>query len=94
MKNDLYELPELLYDFAQIADYHNAIQQLCALVEPEDWAYHSIAMPGTNLPILENYINNTYIRIAREKKISYSQDNNYCCFDTGLLSKLSMSLYT
>lgn len=87
MKNDLYELPELLYDFAQIADYHNTIQQLCALVEPEDWAYHSIAMPGTNLPILENYINNTYIRIAREKKISYSQDNNYCCFDTGLLSK-------
>ena len=70
MKNDLYDLPDSLYDFAQIPDYHNVIQQLGGMVEVEDWSYHSTASPGTSLPILENYIKNTYTRLAREKKVA------------------------
>lgn len=87
MKNDLYDLPDSLYDFAQIPDYHNVIQQLGGMVEVEDWSYHSTASPGTSLPILENYIKNTYTRFAREKKVAYSKDLKYCCFDTGLQSR-------
>lgn len=87
MKNDLYELPDSLYLFAQIPDYHNTILQLSTLAEAEDWSYHSTPSQGTNLPILENYINNSYRRIAIEKKVAYSKDNKFCCFDTGLISR-------
>lgn len=87
MKNDIYDLPESLYDFAQIPDYHNVIQQLSNMAESEDWSYHSTPMVGTNIPILENFINNTYKRIAIEKKVAYAKDNKYCCFDTGLISR-------
>lgn len=87
MKNDIYDLPDMLYNFAQIQDFHRVIQQLSGLVEHEDWSYQTMPSPGTNLPILENYINNTYTRLAREKKIAYSKDLKYCCFDTGLQSR-------
>lgn len=85
MKRDFYDLPESLYDFAQIPKYRNIIKALAKIAEPEDWTYHN--MPSTGFPILDNYLRNTYIRIAREKKIAYSDDSQYCCFDTGLLSK-------
>lgn len=87
MKRDMYDLPETLYDFAQIPDYYATIENLAALVEDEDWNYHNTPSTQTNYPILENYIRNTYIRLSREKKVAYSNDSQYCCFDTGLLSK-------
>jgi len=86
MKNDMYELTESLYDFAQIPNFPNVIEQLKNIVEDEDWTYHHSISTST-YPILENYINNTYRRIALEKKVSYSKDTKYCCFDTGLISK-------
>ena len=66
MKNDMYELPESLYEFAQISDFHGVIEDLAAMAEDEDWNYHNTAS-ASNLPILENYIRNTYIRLSREK---------------------------
>lgn len=87
MKNDMYELPDTLYDFAQIPNFHTVIEDLANLAEAEDWNYHNQTDPQTDYPILENYLRNTYIRLAREKKIAYSTDSKYCCFDTGLLSK-------
>ena len=88
MKNDMYELPESLYEFAQIPDFHNVIGVLEGMAEPEDWTYHSTSTPGIQFPILENYVNNTYKRIAVEKKVSYSKDKKYCCFDTGLITRI------
>ena len=49
--------------------------------------YHNTTSTS-NLPILENYIRNTYIRLSREKKVAYSTDSKFCCFDTGLLSRI------
>ena len=88
MKKDMYELPDSLYDFAQIPDFHRNIAQLAGMAEQEDWTYHK-TKSQLQFPILENYVNNTYKRIAIEKKISYSKDNNYCCFDTGLVTRSS-----
>ena len=88
MKKDMYDLPDTLYDFAQIPDFHNVIAQLKLLAEEEDWTYHATPSPGIAFPILESYINNTYKRIAIEKKVSYSKDNKYCCFDTGLITRV------
>lgn len=86
MKNDIYELCESMYDFAQIPDFPNVISDLKNIVEDEDWTYHHTSS-NSAYPILENYINNTYKRIAIEKKVAYSRDLKYCCFDTGLMSK-------
>ena len=87
MKYDMYELPESLYEFAQISDFHGVIEDLAAMAEDEDWNYHNTTSTS-DLPILENYIRNTYIRLSREKKIAYSTDSKFCCFDTGLLSRI------
>ena len=78
MKNDMYELPDTLYDFAQIPNFHTVIEDLANLAEAEDWNYHNQTDPQTDYPILENYLRNTYIRLAREKKIAYSTDSKYC----------------
>lgn len=90
MKNDIFDLPEFLYDFAQIANFQNVMLQLNLLAEEEDWTYHSIPSSDedtTTLPILENYIKNTYRRLATEKKIAFSRDNQFACFDTGLITR-------
>ena len=41
MKNDMYELPDTLYDFAQIPNFHTVIEDLANLAEAEDWNYHN-----------------------------------------------------
>lgn len=87
MKNDLFDLPDALYDFAQISDFYGVIGDLANLAEDEDWRYHNTPS-ATNFPILENYIRNTYTRLAREKKVAFSNDSQFCCFDTGLLSRI------
>ena len=33
MKHDMYELPESLYEFAQINDFHGVIEDLAAMAE-------------------------------------------------------------
>lgn len=87
MKNDMYELPDNMYDFAQFSDYHGAMHDLALLAENEDWNYKKATCLDTDRPILENYFNNTYKRIAIEKKIAYSLDSQFCCFDTGLITR-------
>ena len=87
MKNDIYDLPDSLYEFAQFPDFYNDIQALCDAAEVEDWSYHSTPGYG-DIPILVNYIRNTYVKLAREKKIAYSVDGRYCCIDTGLQSRV------
>ncbi len=86
MKRDPYDLPENLYDFAQIPDFQAVIEELAKLAECEDWNYHNTPS-NTPYPILANYVRNTYIRLAREKKIAYSKNVQSCCFDTGLLTR-------
>lgn len=39
MKNDAFELPESLYEFAQITDFPKVIESLSDLAEKEDWTY-------------------------------------------------------
>lgn len=88
MKNDAFDLPESLYEFAQIPDFPKTIESLSKLAEEEDWTYqHSPDTDRTGYPILANYIRNTYRRLATEKKIAFSKDGKFSCFDTGLISR-------
>jgi hypothetical protein len=61
------------------------IEILAKLAEPEDWEYRHAPTSHTH-PVLRNYINYTYQRIAEEKKISVTADEEYCCWDTGLMA--------
>jgi len=85
VKNDAFDLPEQLNEFAQFKNFPDSIKELADSAEEEDWTYRFAT--GEGLPILENYIRNTYTKLAREKKVSFSKDKKSCCFDTGLISK-------
>lgn len=42
----MYDLPDSLYEIAQIQDFHNVIAQLNMMAEQEDWTYHSTPTSG------------------------------------------------
>ena len=50
MKNDAFELPESLYEFAQITDFPKVIENLSDLAEKEDWTYQY--SPDTDLSLI------------------------------------------
>jgi hypothetical protein len=103
-KNDIYDLPEELLPerneatgeysentFAHFENYRQAIEQLAHLVAFEDWSYHQNQTAGAfQYPILSNYIKYTYKRLAAEKKVAFSRDNKFACFDTGLISRTQL----
>jgi hypothetical protein len=79
---DPYALPDQLSEFALVPRLDEKIEELAALAEPEDWEYHNT--PSDNpKPVLRNYLRYTYKRIAEEKKMSVSADEQYSCMNTG-----------
>ena len=92
MKYDMYELPESLYEFAQISDFHGVIEDLAAMAEDEDWNYHNTTSTS-DLPILENYIRKTYIRLSREKKLHILRTRNFVALTQAFYLELSMCPY-
>lgn len=85
--------PKDLYEFAWFAgglgDY---LPELAQTAEPEPWSYQHITSDH-DLPILFNYMRYTYTRLAEEQKIAVSDDNEYACFDTGLMSTTQEPIY-
>lgn len=72
-----------LFDFAFFPKYDSVIQHLAEnLADKEEWNY-----PGShNFPILKNYLEFTFRKLKQEKKVSYTADNKFCCFNTGLVT--------
>ncbi len=85
-KNDKYELPEDFTEFAFMPKFKENIKELAELAEEEDWSYKN-SPSDSNYPILENYIRHTYKRIAEEKKVALSKNEDMICFDTGLITR-------
>ncbi len=86
MKNDKFDLPDDFKSFALMPKYTENIKHLQSIAEFEDWTYQNTPMES-EFPILENYLKYTYKRIAEEKKVSFSKDEKYACFDTGLVTQ-------
>lgn len=86
MPKDPYALPGSLYDFAFIPRFDERINQLKELAEQEDWDYQNTESEQQN-PVLRNYLNYTYKRIAEEKKVSISADEEHACWNTGLITE-------
>lgn len=84
-KNQPYDLPDAFIDFALMPEFDDNIEFLAGLAEPEDWDYKNT--PSTeSKPILRNYIRYTYRRVAEEKKVAVTQDEQYACWNTGLIT--------
>jgi hypothetical protein len=64
-------------------DYH--IQCLSERCEKETWEYKCKSSQWKN-PILRNYIIYTFKKLKEESKIAYSDDNQFACFNTGLVT--------
>lgn len=84
-QNHPYDFPEDFYDFAFMPKFEENIDYLMQMAEPEDWDYKHTPS-AQNHPILRNYIRYTYRRIAEEKKISITADEEYACWNTGLIT--------
>jgi hypothetical protein len=80
-----YDLPKYFYDFALMPQFDTDIEVLSQMVEPEDWEYQNTE-PEKQKPILRNYIYYTYERIAEEKKIAISTDEQFAIWNSGLIT--------
>lgn len=62
--------------------YKRSIEALARMAEKEPWTFDE------NKPnsVLIKYISGTFIRCYNQNKFFYSQNKQYCCFNTGLLT--------
>jgi len=84
--------PEDFFDFAFIPATDDRLADLKDLAEPEDWTYEHTPSDHP-YPILFNYIRYTYRRIAEENKIALSEDGQFSCFNTGLVTPNQEPIY-
>jgi hypothetical protein len=92
-KNTAYDFPTLFRDFAMMPKFGSDIESLSGLAEAEDWGYMNNTHPTQAHPILRNYITYSYCRVAEEKKINVTPDEEYCCWNTGLITAQQEPLY-
>lgn len=85
-KNKPYDFPEHFRDFVFMPKFDENIEFLSSLAEPEDWDYKSTDSYHSR-PILRNYLTYTYRRVAEEKKIAITTDEEFACWNTGLITK-------
>lgn len=91
-KNQAYDFPEHFRDFVFMPRFEENIDALAGLAEPEDWGYKSTVAQHSK-PILRNYLTYTYRRVAEEKKISITPDEEYACFNLGLITVSQEPIY-
>lgn len=84
-----------LFTFAQFLKFDDSLSFLAnKLALRESWDYSDAAKElseGNNaatysMPILRNYLEHTFRKIKAENKIVYTDDKNYACFNTGLVT--------
>ena len=84
--------PEDFFQFAYIPDVTDRLDELAVAAEPEDLEYHNAPSQYPH-PILYNYVRYTYRRLAEELKLVLSNDGQFCCFNTGLVTESQEPLY-
>ena len=69
------------YAFCGAEGYQNMLEYLSKLAEPEPWDNSD-----SNVGVLYKYIAGTFRQCHNQNKIVLSGDENYSCFNTGLLT--------
>ncbi|PYG03660.1 uncharacterized protein DUF3825 [Thioalkalivibrio sp. ALE21] len=84
-KRQPYDFPDLFRDFALMPRFTDDIESLVGLAEREEWDYKHTEQHHPH-PVLRNYITYTYRRVAEEKKITVTTDEEYSCWNSGLIT--------
>lgn len=84
--------PDLFRDFAMMPRFTENIEALASVAEVEDWEYRNSPASQSH-PVLRNYLTYTYQRVAEEKKIVITSDNEHCCWNTGLISSTQEPIF-
>ena len=90
-----------IFDFAYFSKFEESIKYLSTLAQSEPWHYSNPdkeLSEGNNsarypLPILRNYLEYTFQKVSAEKNVSYTDDNKFCCFNTGLVTPNLEGIY-
>lgn len=80
-----------LLEFAFIPNYDQAFQALANMADPEEWDFSDSTK--RNNVILRNYIEHTFRKVKSEGKVAYSSNNEFTCFNTGLVTKNLEEIY-
>lgn len=84
--------PEDLFDFAFIPAMDDQLHALAELAEDEDWEYQNTQSDHSHA-VLFNYFRFSYRRVAQENKIALSQDGQFTCFNSGLVTSNQEPIY-
>lgn len=74
-----------IHDFAfcgTTQDYNNTLERLALMAEDEKWTVKEDSPYG----ILSYYINGTFKQCLKQEKFLCTDDLDFCCFNTGLLT--------
>jgi hypothetical protein len=75
-----------LFKFAVFPSYENAITHLAeTLSDKEEWDFTDSA--NKTYGILKNYLEFTFRKLLQEKKVKFTADNKFACFNTGLVTE-------
>ncbi len=75
-----------IFDFAFFPNYNDSIRFLAEnLAHNEQWDYSDTIIKKYS--ILKGYLEYTYRRLKHENKIAFTQNNEYACFNTGLVTE-------
>ena len=75
-----------LFKFAVFPSYDNAIKHLAeTLSDKEEWDFTDNATKSYG--ILKNYLEFTFRKLLQEKKVKFTNDNKFACFNTGLVTE-------
>jgi hypothetical protein len=92
-KNAPNFFPDLFRDFALMPKFGENIETLAELAEPEDWEYKN-TQSYNPFTVLRNYLTYTYQRVAEEGKVQVTPDSEFCCWNTGLITKTQEPIFT
>jgi hypothetical protein len=81
-----------LYDFAYIHNIDDRLDALAQIAEPENWKYRN-SHNDRSLPVLYYYFHNTFERIQEQNKIALTEDGEFSCFNTGLVTTHQEPIY-
>jgi hypothetical protein len=82
-----------LFKFAFFPSYNDAIKYLAEkLADKEDeWDFSD--KKNSTYAILKNYLEHIFRKLQQEKKIHFTKDNKYACFNTGLVTENWEEIY-
>ena len=82
-----------LFAFAYCPKFGESVAFLAEDLAENDEKWEFSDMPASNYSILKNYLEHTFRKVKEEKKIAFTADNQYACFNTGLITRNLETIY-